>query len=174
MNIEEKRAFQAGRKRVAIISDAASTGISLQADRAEANQAQRVHITLELAWSADKTVGNCRHHGVVNIGVWPASRSTSRWYSLPKLAWSAVALHGGKSLQPLLTACCFQSSADPPRYVICSHCRLLLLLQVQQLGRTHRSNQRQPPLYLIVASDICGEQRFASAGVAHMKNLPLQ
>jgi C-terminal domain on Strawberry notch homologue len=37
---------------------------------------------------------------------------------------------------------------------------------VQQLGRTHRSNQRQPPLYLIVASDICGEQRFASAGIA--------
>lgn len=41
---------------------------------------------------------------------------------------------------------------------------LIMRLQVQQLGRTHRSNQRQPPLYLIVASDICGEQRFASAG----------
>lgn len=27
---------------------------------------------------------------------------------------------------------------------------------VQQLGRTHRSNQRQPPRYVILSSDICG------------------
>jgi C-terminal domain on Strawberry notch homologue len=47
-------------------------------------------------------------------------------------------------------------------------------LQVQQLGRTHRSNQRQPPLYLIVASDICGEQRFASAGTTHTPCLLLE
>lgn len=88
INLVEMRNFQGGKKRVAILSGAAGTGISLHAGNDVANQQQRVHITLQVGWSADKAM--------------------------------------------------------------------------QMFGRTHRTNQKQPPQYVMLVSDLGGEKRFVS------------
>lgn len=54
LNEYETRLFQRGYKRVAVISGAGSTGISVHADLMAGNQQRRVFYAFQLSWSADQ------------------------------------------------------------------------------------------------------------------------
>ena len=58
VNISEQRAFQRGEKCVAIVSSAASTGISLHSarDNPPAGRRRRINIVIELPWAADAAI----------------------------------------------------------------------------------------------------------------------
>lgn len=55
-NITEAAAFQGGKKKVLVFSDAGGTGRSYHADKNAQNQAQRVHYMLQPGWRADNAV----------------------------------------------------------------------------------------------------------------------
>ena len=93
----EMKSFQEGRKKVAIISDAASIGISLHCSRDVRNQDPRYHILLEFPWSAERAI--------------------------------------------------------------------------QQFGRTNRTNQRTPPVYLLLTTSVEGERRFSCSLAARVKQM---
>ncbi|MBA2378190.1 MAG: strawberry notch family protein [Blastocatellia bacterium] len=97
INLHEKNAFQNGDKRIAIMSEVASTGDSLHAGRHVGNRQRRLHIAAELKWSADK--------------------------------------------------------------------------QIQDFGRTHRTGQVAPPVYLLVFTELGGEKRFSATIARRLGNM---
>jgi hypothetical protein len=97
INLHEKNSFQNKDKRIAIMSEVASTGDSFHAGRTVRNQERRLHIAAELKWSADK--------------------------------------------------------------------------QVQDFGRTHRTGQVQPPIYLLVFTELGGEKRFSATIARRLGNM---
>ena len=97
INLFEKNCFQNKDKRIAIMSEVASTGDSFHSSRTVRNQERRLHIAAELKWSADK--------------------------------------------------------------------------QVQDFGRTHRTGQVAPPIYLLVFTELGGEKRFSATIARRLGNM---
>jgi len=97
INLHEKNAFQNGDKRIAVMSEVASTGDSLHAGKNVGNRQRRLHIAAELKWSADK--------------------------------------------------------------------------QIQDFGRTHRTGQVAPPVYLLVFTELGGEKRFSATIARRLGNM---
>ncbi|MGD9560846.1 MAG: strawberry notch family protein [Pyrinomonadaceae bacterium] len=97
INLHEKNAFQNGDKRIAIMSEVASTGDSLHAGKQVGNKQRRLHIAAELKWSADK--------------------------------------------------------------------------QIQDFGRTHRTGQMFPPVYLLIFTELGGEKRFSATIARRLGNM---
>jgi hypothetical protein len=97
INLHEKNCFQNKDKRIAIMSEVASTGDSLHASRKARNQQRRYHIAAELKWSVDK--------------------------------------------------------------------------QVQDFGRTHRTDQCFPPIYALVFTELGGEKRFLATIARRLENM---
>ena len=145
-----------------------------------------MHITLELAWSADKTVGAwlCRVCVCLCVCVCVCVRVCGCRAGVCVTGWSHGMIGWGQGSGS-------KERRDPPPPTCIPHILTptltptLTLLpppspppsppaptphppQVQQLGRSHRSNQAQPPLYVLVSSDVAGEHRFASAVAARL------
>lgn len=73
-NAAEASAFQSGKKKILVFSDAGGTGRSYHADKGAENQAQRVHYMLQPGWRADNAVQGLGRTHRTNQAVAPTYR----------------------------------------------------------------------------------------------------
>ena len=177
-----------GQKLVAIISEAASAGISLQADRRAKNQKPRVHITMEVCTRRTVRERESEPDTTTSI-VWSSHQCTS---PVPRnVCWSCsrpsfLAARPPACHSVMASSCCPDCNSSPPSLLpwtwsprLCSCLPWPPRAQlpwsadkaVQQLGRSHRSNQSSAPSYKLLLSSVGGERRFASAVSSRLESL---
>jgi len=155
LNSAEVQAFMDGKKRFAVITGAASAGISLHADRGCNNQRRRVMLVTELTWSAENTVRT------VPNPITLFSLSCSGFLTLFFVScFSFLFNRSSIVLQSFFNRSCILLL---PLYYPSTHLPVFQHHQIQQLGRIHRSNEVSPPMYEMVVSSLGGESRFVGA-----------
>ncbi|KAF2362510.1 Strawberry notch helicase C domain [Trinorchestia longiramus] len=159
LNFNEKERFLNDEKKVAIISEAASSGISLHSDARVRNQRRRVHITLELPWSADRAI---QQFGQLLSG----SECCTAWPPAAMVCSVSCCLGLSFVLYGLQLPWSVRSVVVWVRVLYCmaSSCSGLF-------GRTHRSNQVNAPEYVFLISELAGERRFASIVAKRLESM---
>ena len=143
VNINEMANFQRGDKLVAIISDAGSTGISLHADRRAGNQRCAsisifVWIVLRLPLICLSTRQEICAGG--KIGRWLSLIGPLPFLLFPSLPLNCIVLLHRNSRRVHIT---LEIPFNSTQFV-------------QQLGRSHRSNQVSGPEYQAIITDLPG------------------
>ena len=168
INILERKMFLSGEKLVAVISEAASAGISLHADRWLLRPAFRKPLMLHFLqrWNLFD----------------PPPRLCMQLLYIFRLLLKAAASSwrlGSHSYNGVCPNDWCKSARHPCRRFINQRQRVHLTHElpwsadkaIQQFGRTHRANETHGPQYRLVFTPLGGEKRFASAVARRLQSL---
>ena len=165
INILERKMFLGGEKLVAVISEAASAGISLHADRWLLSSAFEEPQVLHKLISPQLAV----YAALVTLWVLPKAATKPRAFR----GWEAFHTH--VCLNELWCDCaghaCRRFINQRQRVHLTHELPWSADKAIQQFGRTHRANETHGPQYRLVFTPLGGEKRFASAVARRLQSL---